>query len=146
MMTHGIHAQLQTKNRYLFNGLFPGTTWICQFQKSKTILDYNEARGDGFRDGSGIGWTTSKQSEACSRQITTPKHPIAIFLWTELILFHLESTEKIQVMDTAGSDTYRLHSNYNALDYTIRYDMRCYFNMHSKANMSQLNLPHRNNN
>jgi len=24
----------------------------------------------------------------------------------------------------------------------IGYDMRCYFNMHSKANMSQLNLPH----
>jgi len=26
----------------------------------------------------------------------------------------------------------------------IRYDMRCYFNMHSKADMSQLNLPHGN--
>ena len=25
---------------------------------------------------------------------------------------------------------------------TIRYDMRCYFNVRSKANMSQLNLPH----
>ena len=28
------------------------------------------------------------------------------------------------------------------LDDTIRYDTRCYFNMRSKANMSQLNLPH----
>ena len=25
---------------------------------------------------------------------------------------------------------------------TIRYDTRCYINVHSKANMSQLNLPH----
>ena len=29
---------------------------------------------------------------------------------------------------------------------TIRDDTRCYFNVRSKANMSQLNLPHRNNN
>ena len=25
---------------------------------------------------------------------------------------------------------------------TIRYDTRCYFNLRSKADMSQLNLPH----
>jgi len=29
---------------------------------------------------------------------------------------------------------------------TIRYDTRCYFNVRSKAVMSQLNLPHVNNN
>jgi len=28
----------------------------------------------------------------------------------------------------------------------VRYDMRCYFNIRSKADMSQLNLPHGNNN
>ena len=28
----------------------------------------------------------------------------------------------------------------------IRYDTRCYFNVRSKANMSQLNLPHGNDN
>ena len=27
-------------------------------------------------------------------------------------------------------------------DDTIRYDTRCYFNVRSRANMSQLNLPH----
>jgi len=27
---------------------------------------------------------------------------------------------------------------------TIRYDTRCYINVRSKANMSQLNLPHAN--
>ena len=29
---------------------------------------------------------------------------------------------------------------------TIRYDTRCYFNVRSKADMSQLNLPHGNDN
>ena len=28
------------------------------------------------------------------------------------------------------------------LDNTIRYDTRCYFNVRSKADISQLNLPH----
>ena len=28
----------------------------------------------------------------------------------------------------------------------LRYDTRCYFNVHSKADMSQLNLPHGNDN
>jgi len=35
----------------------------------------------------------------------------------------------------------------NMLRYdTIRYDTRCYFNVRSKADMSQLNLPHGNDN
>jgi len=29
-----------------------------------------------------------------------------------------------------------------AVALAVLYDMRCYFNMRSKANMSQLNLPH----
>jgi len=29
-----------------------------------------------------------------------------------------------------------------SLETWLRYDTRCYFNVHSKANMSQLNLPH----
>jgi len=29
---------------------------------------------------------------------------------------------------------------------TMRYDTRCYFNVRSKADMSQLNLPHGNDN
>ena len=37
----------------------------------------------------------------------------------------------------------RLTYNYDALD-TIRYDTRCYFNVRSKADISQLNLPHGN--
>jgi len=30
--------------------------------------------------------------------------------------------------------------------YTIRYDTRCHFNVQSKADISQLNLPHGTNN
>ena len=33
------------------NGLFSGTTWVSQYEKRKTSLDLNEARGDmGFGD------------------------------------------------------------------------------------------------
>jgi len=31
----------------LFNGLFSRTTWASRYQKGKTSLDLNEARGDG---------------------------------------------------------------------------------------------------
>jgi len=31
----------------LFNGLFSRTTWVSRYQKGKTSLDLNEARGDG---------------------------------------------------------------------------------------------------
>jgi len=33
---------------HLFNGLFSRTTWLSGHQKSKTILDFNEARSDGI--------------------------------------------------------------------------------------------------
>ena len=35
-------------------------------------------------------------------------------------------------------------AKYSHSPYTIRYDTRCYFNLRSKADMSQLNLPHGN--
>ena len=39
-----------------------------------------------------------------------------------------------------------VHSNIPVLRYDTRYDTRCYFNVRSKADMSQLNLPHGNDN
>ena len=33
-----------------FSGLFSRTAWVSRYQKSKTSLDLNVARGDGFRD------------------------------------------------------------------------------------------------
>ena len=37
-----------------FNGLFSGINTLSRYQKGKTSLDLNEARDDGFCDGSGI--------------------------------------------------------------------------------------------
>jgi len=32
----------------MFNGLFSRTTWVSRHQKDRTILDFNEARDDGW--------------------------------------------------------------------------------------------------
>ena len=55
-----------------FNGLFPRTAWVSQYQKGKTSLDLNEASDDGVLGCSGMSWTICKQSAPCSIQITTP--------------------------------------------------------------------------
>jgi len=57
----------------LFNGLFSRTTWRRWYQKGKTSLDLNVARGYGV-----LGWQWHqldhmKQSAPHCRQITTPK-------------------------------------------------------------------------
>ena len=40
-----------TTTLHLFSGLFSRTTWISRYQKGKTSLDLNEARGNGV-----LGW------------------------------------------------------------------------------------------
>jgi len=47
----------------------------------------------------------------------------------------------LQLWDTAGQERYDYRPVFVRYD-TIRYDTRCYFDVHSKADMSQLNLPH----
>jgi len=37
--------------KHPFNGLFSRTTWVCQYQKGRTTVDFNEARDDGV-----LGW------------------------------------------------------------------------------------------
>ena len=37
------HRPVNYSYKHLFNGLFSRTTWVCQYQKSETILDLNEA-------------------------------------------------------------------------------------------------------
>jgi len=44
-----------------------------------------------------------------------------------------------------GTAIQQQNSNQNK-QITNKYDTRCYFNVRSKANMSQLNLPHGTNN
>jgi len=73
--------QLYTKVQLLlhpFNGLFSRTTWVSQYQKSKTSLDLNEARDDGVLECSGISWSICKYAPR-SRQITTPTPHHSVF-------------------------------------------------------------------
>jgi len=53
---------------------------------------------------------------------------------------------KMQIVKSSRTDVgvYCIVVRLTAYD-TIRYDTRCYFNVCSKANMSQLNLPHGDN-
>jgi len=67
---------LFTVTLYPFNGLFSRT---AGYQKGKTSLDLNETRDDGVWDGSGISWSTCKQSAPRSRLITMLK-PVTQFL------------------------------------------------------------------
>ena len=88
-----------------FNGLFSGTTRVSRYQKGKTSLNLDEARGDIYLfnkeptnvchiahgyDGvwgcSGISWTICKQSAPRSRQITTPTPHQSMFMGQMLFL------------------------------------------------------------
>ena len=59
-----------------FNGLFPGTAWVSQYQKGKTSLDLNEARDDGVLGCSGISWmlflAPNQQCQSTGRHLCRP--------------------------------------------------------------------------
>jgi len=59
-------------HKHPFNGPLSGTTRVRRYQKDKTNLEFNEARG------SGISWAVCK-SAPCSRQITTPAPHHSVF-------------------------------------------------------------------
>ena len=64
----------------------------------------------------------------------------------------LYATQNLHMLRTAGTDTWtlnalvgwsgRLNSQLSSQLCMLRYDTRCYFNVRSKADISQLNLPH----
>jgi len=61
--------------------------------------------------------------------------------------FHDEQSMPLRLIDKLiyliDCDTrYRRRAIHRRRRGTIRYDTRCYFNVRSKANMSQLNIPH----
>ena len=45
------HGNLNKNKKHWFDGLFSKTTWVSQYQKGKSTLDFNEARDDGS-----LGW------------------------------------------------------------------------------------------
>ena len=50
-------CQITLDTTHLFNGLFSRTTWVSQYQKGKTSLDFNEARDDRVLECNDISWT-----------------------------------------------------------------------------------------
>ena len=68
---YGSHSQSSPAdtNTHPFNGPFSWTTQVSQYQKSKTNLDFTEAKK--IVSGSGISWTICKSAPR-SRQITMP--------------------------------------------------------------------------
>jgi len=57
------------KKQTPFNGLFSRTTWLSQYQKGKTSLDFTEARDYGVLERQ---WIICRQSAPRSRQIAMP--------------------------------------------------------------------------
>ena len=66
------------------------------------------------------------------------------FSKTTTLTWHAQAkyTAAIVSPTKAASSTVAVLSNWFHLHDTIRYDTRCYFNVRSKADISQLNLPH----
>jgi len=65
----------QQMNKRPFNDLFLRTTWVNQYQKQNTTLDFNAARDDGgFEMAVAYNWTICKQSAIHSRQRNSDNH------------------------------------------------------------------------
>ena len=63
----GANGALKDTHTHTFNGPFSGTTWVSQYQKEKTNLDFTEARDSEWQ------WHPPGHMQVCtrSRQITT---------------------------------------------------------------------------
>ena len=112
-----IHTHTHTHTHtHPFNGPFSRTTWVSRYQKGKTNLDFTEARDSEWQ------WHQLGHLQVCTL-LQTDNHA---------------SNPSLSFLQ-ARCPTCRPTNN-------IRYDTRCYFNVRSKADMSQLNLPHGTNN
>ena len=60
------------KKQTPFNSLFSRTTWLSQYQKGKTSLDFTEARDYGVLERQ---WIICRQSAPRSRQIAIANTP-----------------------------------------------------------------------
>ena len=67
--------KLQQQQQHPFNGSLSRTTWVSQYQKGKTNLDFTE---EETVSGSGISWAICK-SASCPRQIITPAPNHSVF-------------------------------------------------------------------
>ena len=69
---------LENTHTHRFNGPFSGTTRVSRYQKSKTNLDFTEARDSEWQSQQ-LGHTVCKSAPR-SRQITTPALHRSVFL------------------------------------------------------------------
>ena len=109
-----------------FNGPLPGLPGWAGTRKVKPIWILLKQE---TVSGSGISWATC-------RQITMPAPHHSVFTGRMPFL-----PPNQQRQSTEGKK-YMLQFRIFWFWHTIRYDTRCYFNVRSKADISQLNLPH----
>jgi len=94
------HATAQKRQ---FNGLFQE-----KLDKPVPVMDINEARNDGVWNGSGIGWTTCKQSAPHSRQTTTPTSHHSIFTVQMLFLVSIQQCQSTERNSTEDDNLHEL--------------------------------------
>jgi len=71
-------------------------------------MDINEARNDWVWNGSGIGWTTCKQSAPRSRQKTTPTSHHSIFTVQMLFLVSIQQCQSTERNSTEDDNLHEL--------------------------------------
>jgi len=79
ILVHAVRLCIGTTRRthtHLFNGSFSGTIRVSRYQKSKTNLDFTEARDSEWQ------WHQLDHMQVCTRfrQTTTPTPPLLSFL------------------------------------------------------------------
>ena len=120
-----------SKLLHSFNGLFSRTAWVSRYEIGETSLDLNEARDDGVLGCSGISYQLAFSA-------------LTLLVWRQEGHPACKKTEwwdaGMVVCLERGADLHM--AQLMPLPLTIRYHTRCYFNVRSKADISQLNLPH----
>ena len=151
--TLAVHKLRWLHTHTRLTALFPGLPGSAGTRKVKPIWILLKQE---TVSGSGISWAICK-SAPCSRQTSTPAPHHSVF--TGRILFlspnqQCQSTEgkRWLLNTTVSKQQWCKKTNFNRFTrpnrtlvlqcFTIRYDTRCYFNVRSKADISQLNLPH----
>ena len=139
----------------LFNGLLSGTTRVGRYQKKHSPTHTHPDHQTSF-----INYLHLLRSIASSLFSLRADSP----LWQPLsrsslgFLLVLDPLLHTPCISLPNHHLFAAHVHTNAACsaaisrlchlhlpksvFTIRYDTRCYFNVRSKANMSQLNLPH----
>ena len=139
-------TSLQTDNHtnthtHPFNGPLSGTTRVNRYQKGNANLDFTEARDSEWQ------WHQLGHMQVCT-SLQTDNHtstpPLSFYRPDALPAAQPTASKHCRhittpTVNTSSLNCYRLHALKSRRVYV--YDTRCYFNVRSKADISQLNLP-----